>query len=47
MFLFVFPFTTTDLLNWKQSVGPYRDDGAMHQVLQTMMMPHNSNWGDM
>lgn len=39
---------TSDLLNWKQSVGSYRDNpAAMHQLLETIMITANPNWEDM
>lgn len=42
------PFTTSDLLNWKQGIGFYRDNpAAMNQLLETIMITHNPNWGDM
>ncbi|KFQ65261.1 hypothetical protein N335_07732, partial [Phaethon lepturus] len=42
------PFTTSDLLNWKQSIGTYRENPeGMHQLLETIMLTHNPNWGDM
>ena len=38
---------SSDLLNWKQSVGSYRDNpAAMHQ-LETIIITPNPNWGDM
>ncbi|KAF1450295.1 hypothetical protein FQV07_0010168, partial [Pygoscelis papua] len=41
------PFTTSDLLNWKQSVGSYWENAeGMHQLLETIMLTHNPNWGD-
>ena len=41
------PFTTSDLLNWKQSVGSYRGNPeGVHQLLETIMLTHNPNWGD-
>ena len=41
------PFTTSDLLNWKQSVGSYRrNPEGVHQLLETIMLTHNPNWGD-
>uniref|UniRef100_A0A8B9CZY4 Core shell protein Gag P30 domain-containing protein n=1 Tax=Anser brachyrhynchus TaxID=132585 RepID=A0A8B9CZY4_9AVES len=42
------PFTTLDLLNWKHSVGPYRENlTEMHQLLETVMISHNPNWADL
>ncbi|KAF1526959.1 hypothetical protein FQV19_0012918, partial [Eudyptula minor] len=41
------PFTTSDLLNWKQSVGSYRSNpDGMYSMIKTVRMTHNSNWGD-
>ena len=41
------PFTTSDLLNWKQSVGSYRGNPeGVHQRLEAIMLTHNPNWGD-
>uniref|UniRef100_A0A8C0BLZ0 Core shell protein Gag P30 domain-containing protein n=1 Tax=Buteo japonicus TaxID=224669 RepID=A0A8C0BLZ0_9AVES len=41
------PFTTSDLLNWKQLVGSYQENiEGMHQLLETIMLTHNPNWGD-
>nr|XP_009676976.1 PREDICTED: uncharacterized protein LOC104146587 [Struthio camelus australis] len=41
------PFTTSDLLNLKQSVGSYRENPEkMHHLLETIMLTHNPNWGD-
>lgn len=42
------PFTTSDLLNWKQCIGFYRDNpAAVNQLLETIMITHNPKWGDM
>uniref|UniRef100_A0A8C0HLE4 CCHC-type domain-containing protein n=1 Tax=Buteo japonicus TaxID=224669 RepID=A0A8C0HLE4_9AVES len=42
------PFTTSGLLNWKQSVGLYGENPeGMYQLLETIMLTHNPNWGDM
>lgn len=41
------PFTTSDLLNWKQSAGPSRDNPqGMHQLFASFMITHNPNWAD-
>jgi len=33
------PFTTSDLLNWKQSAGSYRENPeGMHQLLETIIL---------
>ena len=38
---------TSDSLNWKQSVGSYSDNvEGMHHLLETIMLTHNPNWGD-
>lgn len=41
-------FTSSDLLNWKHSIGSYRDNSAtVHQLLETIMIFHNPNWENM
>ncbi|KAF1552129.1 hypothetical protein FQV19_0014680, partial [Eudyptula minor] len=41
------PFTTSDLLNWKQSVGSYQENAeGMYQLLETIILTHYPNWGD-
>jgi len=42
------PSTTTNLLNWKESVGSHREHpGKMHHIVQTVVLNHNPTWGDM
>lgn len=42
------PFTTVNLLNWKGSVVSYQKNiEGMYQLLQTVVLTHNPNWGDM
>ena len=41
------PFTTAELLNWKQSVGSCKGNpDGIHQLLEATMLTHNPNWGD-
>jgi len=41
------PFTTSDLLNRKESVGSDRENPeGMCQFLETIMLTHNPNRGD-
>ncbi|KAK4819206.1 hypothetical protein QYF61_026822 [Mycteria americana] len=42
------PFTTSDLLNWKQSVGSYRENlDKIYQLGDAIICNHNPTWGDM
>ncbi|KFV45992.1 hypothetical protein N328_12933, partial [Gavia stellata] len=41
------PFTTSDLLNWKQAVGSYRNNPeGTYSTIKTVTITHNPNWGD-
>ncbi|KYO24243.1 hypothetical protein Y1Q_0004285 [Alligator mississippiensis] len=41
------PFSTADLINWKQSTGPYRQNPeAMVQLFTTIFLTHQPNWQD-
>ncbi|XP_058030884.1 uncharacterized protein LOC131194178 [Ahaetulla prasina] len=41
------PFSTTDLLNWKQHYGPLSSKPTeMADLFQTIMQTHNPNWQD-
>ncbi|XP_059581502.1 uncharacterized protein LOC132249856 [Alligator mississippiensis] len=41
------PFSTADLINWKQSVGQYRQNPeAMAQLFSTIFLTHQPNWID-
>ncbi|KYO44904.1 hypothetical protein Y1Q_0022977 [Alligator mississippiensis] len=41
------PFSMADLINWKQSTGPYRQNPeAMVQLFTTIFLTHQPNWQD-
>jgi len=41
------PFTTSDLMTWKESAGSYWDNpDKMYQSFKTIIENHNPDWQD-